>query len=118
MSFQGRDDRQMKAFTGFSHAPCDSLLPVCSALAKATPPQRDAEGLTAGTRRRTPGGGTQGPWPTRAEQLLVVLSYSKAYPTCDGRGSPCDRARSKAHDNLQKLSPLFSDPLVHCARMP
>jgi len=61
MGFQVRDERQMKAFTGFSQAQFDSLLPVFSASSQATPQQRYEEGLTSGTRRRKPGGGTKGP---------------------------------------------------------
>ncbi len=63
-----RDDRQMQAFTGLSHAPFDHVLPVFSAISQATQPHTDAAGGAAGTRRRTPGGGAQGKLPTRAEQ--------------------------------------------------
>ena len=75
MGCQGRDDRQMKAFTGVSQAPFDALLPVFSALDQATPRQRDAEGRRSGRRRRKPGGDTQGTWPTRAEKVRFVRSY-------------------------------------------
>jgi hypothetical protein len=73
MGFQVRDDRQMKALTGLSQTQFDSLLPVFSDLYQATQQQRYEEGLTSGTRRRKPGGGTKGQLPTMAEKLLFVL---------------------------------------------
>jgi hypothetical protein len=118
MGFQVRDDRQMKALTGLSQAQFASLLPVFSAISQATQQQRYEEGLTSGTRRRKPGGGTKGKLPTMAEKLLFVLYYYKAYPTFDVRGSQFDMARSKANENLHKLSPLLYDTLVHWEMMP
>jgi hypothetical protein len=72
MGGQGRDDRQRKAFTGWSQAQFAALLPVFSALYRATPQQRDEAGLRSGTRRRTPGGGTKGKGPSMAEKLRGV----------------------------------------------
>lgn len=118
MGFQVRDDRQMKALTGLSQAQFDFLLPVFSAIYQATQQQRYAEGLTSGTRRRKPGGGTKGQLPTMAEKLLFVLYYYKTYPTFAVLGTQFEIVRSKANENLHKLSPILYDTLVHLEMMP
>src|SRR5688500_3619348 len=118
MGFQVRDDRQMKALTGLSQAQFYFLLPVFSAIYQATQQQRYAEGLTSGTRRRKPGGGTKGKLPTMAEKLLFVLYYYKTYPTFDVLGTQFAMGRSKANENLHKLSPILYDTLVDLELMP
>ena len=118
MGIQVRDERQMKALTGLSHAPCDDLLPVFSDIDRATPQKRYEEGVASGTRRRKPGGGTQGPLPTMTEKLLFVLYYYQTYPTFDVLGTQCDMVRSKANENRHKLSPILYDTLVSLAMMP
>ena len=118
MGLQIRDERQMKALTGLSQAQFDSLLPVFSALYRATQQQTYEEGLQSGTRRRRPGGGSKGKLPTMVEKLQFVLYYYKTYPTFDVLGTPFAMARSKAHENLHKLSPILDDTLVHLELMP
>ena len=113
MEIQIRDDRQMKALTGLSQAQFDFLLPVFSDIYQATQQQRYEEGLRSGTRRRKPGGGTKGKLPTMAEKLLFVLYYYKTYPTFDVLGTQFALGRSKANENLHKLSPILYDTLVH-----
>ena len=113
MGCQVRDERQMKALTGLSQAHFDCLLPVFSDIYQATQQQRYAEGLRSGTRRRKPGGGTKGKWPTMAEKLLFVLYYSKTYPTFDVLGTPFALVRSTANENCHTLSPIFYDTLIH-----
>jgi hypothetical protein len=108
-----RDDRQMKALTGLSQAQFHHLLPVFSDIYQATQQKTYEEGLTSGMRVRKPGGGCKGTLPTMAEKLLFVLSYYKTYPTCDVLGTQFDMVRSKAHENLHTLSPLFYDTLVY-----
>jgi hypothetical protein len=108
-----RDDRQMKALTGLSQDQFHHLLPVFSDIYQATQQKTYEEGLISGTRVRKSGGGCQGTLPTMAETRLCVLSYYKTYPTCDGLGTQCDMVRSKAHENLHKLSPLLYDTLAH-----
>jgi len=103
----------MKALTGLSQAQFDSLLPVFSAIYHATQQHRYEEGLRSGTRRRKPGGGTKGTLPTMAEKLLFVLYYYKTSPTFDVLGTQFEIVRSKAHENLHKLSPILYDTLVH-----
>ena len=113
-----RDDRQMKALTGLSQAQFDHLLPVFSDIYQATQQQTYEKGVASGTRRRKPGGGSKGKLPTMAEKLQFVLYYYKTYPTFDGLATQCEMARSKAHENLHKLSPILYDTLVHLDLMP
>jgi len=118
MGLHMRDDRQMKALTGLSHAQCDHLLPVFSEISRATQPHTYEAGVASGTRRRHPGGGAKGKLPTMAEQLPCVLDSYTTYPTVDVLGTPFAMARSKAHENLQKFSPILYDTLVHLELMP
>jgi len=102
----------MKALTGLSQAHFDHLLPVFHALYQARQHKTDAEGGASGTRPRHPGGGATGKLPTRAEQLLGVLSEDTPYPTVAVVGTQCAMGRSKAHHHLPQLAPIFSDTLV------
>lgn len=118
MGLQIRDDRQMKALTGLSQAQFDQLLPVFSDLYQGTQQKTYEEGVASGTRRRKPGGGSKGKLPTMADKLLFVLYYYKTYPTFDVLGTQFDMVRSKANENLHKLSPILYDTLVHSELMP
>ena len=118
MGLQIRDDRQMKALTGLSQDQFDHLLSFFGAIYETTQQKTYAEGVEAGTRRRKPGGGSKGKLPTMAEKLQFVLYYYKTYPTCDVLGTQCEIARSKAHENLHKFSPMLYDTLVHLDLMP
>jgi hypothetical protein len=118
MGLQIRDERQMKALTGLSQAQFDALLPVFSDIYRATQQQTYEEGLQSGTRRRRPGGGSKGKLPTIVEKLQFVLYYYKTYPTFDVLGTQFAMARSKANENLHKLSPILYDTLVHLELMP
>jgi hypothetical protein len=76
------------------------------------------KGVASGTRRRKPGGGSKGKLPTMADKLQFVLYYYKTYPTFDVLGQQFEMARSKANENLHKLSPILYDTLVHLELMP
>jgi hypothetical protein len=76
------------------------------------------KGVASGTRRRKPGGGSKGKLPTMADKLQFVLYYYKTYPTFDGLATQFEMARSKANENLHKLSPMLYDTLVHLELMP
>ena len=77
MGLHIRDERQMKALTGWSQAQFDSLLPVVRDLYRATQQHTYEEGRQSGTRRRRPGGGSTGKLPTIVEKLQFVRSGSK-----------------------------------------
>jgi hypothetical protein len=106
MGLHIRDDRQMKALTGLSQAQFAHLLPVFSDIYQTTQQQTYEQGVESGTRTRPPGGGSKGKLPTMADKLLFVL------------GTQFDMVRSKAHENLHKLSPILYNTLVHLELMP
>ena len=118
MGLQIRDERQMKALTGLSQDQFNHLLPVFSDIYHATQQQTYEEGITSGTRVRKPGGGCKGKLPTMADKLLFTLYYYKTYPTFDVLGTQFAMARSKAHENLHKFSPILYDTLVALELMP
>src|SRR5262245_35850229 len=118
MSMHIRDERQMKALTGLSQVQFNRLLPVFSDIYQATQHQTYAQGIESGTRRRKPGGGCKGKLPTMADKLLFLLYYYKVYPTFDVLGTQFEMARSKANENLHKLSPILYDTLVQLDLMP
>jgi len=118
MGLQIRDERQMKALTGLSPAQFDHLLPFVSTIYETTQQKTYAAGVASGTRRRKPGGGSKGKLPTMTEKWQCVLSYYKTYPTFDVLGTQFAMARSKAQENLHKLSPILYDTLVHLDLMP
>jgi hypothetical protein len=113
-----RDDRQMKALTGVSQAQFDFLLSVFRHVYQEAQHKRYADGVEAGTRSRKPGAGIQGKLPTMADKLTFVLYYYKTYPTFDVLGAQFDMVRSKANENLHKLSPILYDTLVQLELMP
>ena len=85
---------------------------------QATQQKTYEAGVASGTRRRKPGSGSKGKLSTLAEKLLFVLYYYKTSPTFDVLGTQCEMGRSKANENLHKLSPILYDTLVDLARMP
>ena len=113
-----RDDRHMRALTGLSIEQFDQLLPTFSQIYTEVEWQTYEEGLVSGERQRKPGGGTKGKLPEMEDKLLFVLYYYKIYPTFDAFGTQFDMARSKAHRNLYKLSPILHETLVRLKMMP
>src|SRR5256712_6390048 len=111
MGLQIRDEGQRKALTGLSQAHVDHLLPVFSEVYTEKQQQKYVEGVASGARTRKPGGGTKGKLPTMLDKLLFVLYYYKTYPTFDVLGTQFAMVRSKAHENLHKLSPILYDTL-------
>jgi hypothetical protein len=118
MGLQIRDDRQMKALTGVSPAQFDHVLPIFRDLYQTMQQKTYEDGIKSGTRRRQPGAGVKGQLPTMADKLPFVLYDYETYPTFDVLGQPCEMARSKANENLHKLSPILCDTLVHLELMP
>ena len=80
--------------------------------------EKYAAGVAAGVRTRKPGGGAKGKLLTMVDKRLFVLYYYKTYPTFDVLGTPCDMVRSKAHENLHKLSPVLHNTLVRLEMVP
>jgi hypothetical protein len=47
-----------------------------------------------------------------ADTLLFILYYYKTYMAFDALGTQCEMARSRAHENLHKLSSMLDNILV------
>ena len=92
--------------------------PIFSDIYQATQQNTYEQGVESGTRTRKPGGGSKGKLPTMVDKLLFVLYYYKTYPTFDVLGTQFAMVRSKAHENLHKLSRILYDTLVHLELMP
>jgi hypothetical protein len=101
-----------------SQSQFDHLVPLFSAIYTEKQQQEYENGVAAGTRRRKPGGGAKGKLRTLADKLLFVLYYYKVYPTFDVLGTQFALGRSKAHENLHKLSPFLHDTLVRLEVLP
>lgn len=116
--FNIRDDRHMRSLTGLSESQFEQLLETFKEIYQETQQRAYETALAAGTRQRKPGGGAKGKLPTIADKLLFVLYYYKTYPTFDVLGTQFDMARSKAHENLYKLSPLLYETLARLGMLP
>jgi hypothetical protein len=113
-----RNERQLKSLIGLSQDQFDYLLSGFSDVYLEKQLQIYEKGIDSGTRIRKPGGGSKGRLPTMSDKLLFILYYYKTYPTFDVLGSQFDMARSKAHVNVHKLSPILYDTLVNLELMP
>ena len=118
MVIKVRDERQMRALTGLSEDQFAQLLTPFSQVYQEAQQTAYEKGREAGTRQRKTGGGAKGKLPTMADKLLFVLYYYKVYPTFDVLGTQFEMARSKAHENLHKLSPILHQTLVRLGLMP
>ncbi len=118
MNVQIRDDRQMRALTGVSQAQFEILLEMFTKTYTDWQWQVYQEGLKAGTRNRQTGGGQKGALRTMKDKLFFLLYYFKVYPTFDVLGTQFNLARSKANENLHKLTPILYQTLVHLEVMP
>lgn len=118
MIIQIRDDRQMRALTGLSQQQFEVLLLEFTVVYEARSWEAYEQGIVAGMRQRKPGAGQKGKLPTLADKLLFVLYYYKTYPTFDVLGTQFGMARSKAHENLHRLSPVLHETLVRLGVMP
>lgn len=113
-----RDDRHMRSLTGLSEEQFDQLLSTFTLVYEEIHQKVYEKGRETGTRQRKPGGGAKGKLPTMSDKLLFVLYYYKTYPTFDVLGTQFEMARSKAHKNLHKLSPILQATLVRLGMMP
>ena len=113
-----RDERQLRALTGVSEKQFDKLLEKFTQVYEARQQAAYEAGVAQGTRQRKPGGGAKGKLPTYRDKLLFVLYYYKVYPTFDVLGTQFDMARSKAHTNLYKLTPILEQALVELGVLP
>ncbi|MCW5201645.1 transposase family protein [Desulfobulbus sp. US4] len=108
MTIKTRVDRHLRALTGLTQEQFDILLETFTLIFE-TLRQR---GLSAGTRKRRPGGGRKGALPLMRDKLLFVLYYLKVYPTFDVLGTQFNMSHSKANENLHGLCPVLHEALL------
>ena len=118
MAMKIRDERQMKALTGLSPKQFDRLLIEFEQTYKAYQQRSYEEGLADGIRTRKSGGGQKGKLPEMRDKLEFILRYMKTYPTYDELAEAYDIARSSAHDNVKRLSPILADTLDRLGLLP
>lgn len=118
MVIKVRDDRHMRSLTGLSQNQFNQLLPTFDIIYQEAQQEAYEKGIEEGSRQRKPGGGAKGKLPTIPDKLMFVLYYYKTYPTFDVLGTQFDMVRSKANENLHKLSPILHKTLVHLGMMP
>lgn len=109
-----RDERQLKALIGLPREKFAVLSEAFTKVYQAEQERAYAQGL----KQRRPGGGQKGKLPSAEAKLLFVLYYFKNYPTFDVLGTHFDMARSKACENLHKLTPLLYKTLASLAVLP
>ncbi|MCI5164673.1 MAG: transposase family protein [Candidatus Electrothrix sp. GM3_4] len=118
MSIKIRNDRHLRSLTGVTQEQFNILLETFTLIFEMLRQRSYQEGLSAGTRRRCPGGGRKGALPFMRNKLLFVLYYFKLYPTFDVLGTQFEMSRSKANENLHGLCPVLYEVLVHLKVMP
>lgn len=118
MAMKVRDDRQMRALTGLSLKQFERLLIAFEQTYQAHQQRSYEEGLAQGIRTRKSGGGQKGKLPQMRDKLEFILRYMKSYPTYDELAEAYDIARSSAHDNVKRLSPILADTLARLGLLP
>ena len=109
-----RDERQLKALIGLSRAKFGALAEAFAATHEA---ERE-RAYARGDRQRRPGAGQKGKLPNAEAKLLFLLYYFKTYPTFDVLGTHFDMARSKACENVHRLTPVLHQTLTNLEVMP
>ncbi len=109
-----RDERQLKALTGLSSEKFSILAEAFANVYQAEQQQAYERGL----KQRRPGGGQKGKLPSAEAKLVFVLYYFKNYPTFDVLGTHFDMARSKACENVHRLTPLLHKTLASLKVLP
>lgn len=118
MKFNIRDERQMRAMSGLTSEQFDRLLEAFEATYERIRQEEYEAGLKSGERSRKPGGGRKGGLPTLRDKLFFVLYYYKSYPTFDVLGAQFNLSRSKANENLHRLSAILHQTLAKLGVLP
>ena len=118
MNITIRDDRHLRSLTGVTQKQFDILLEAFTSIFETLHPRASREGVSAGTRKRRPGGGRKGALPSVRDKVMFILYYFKVYPTFDVLGTQFGMSRSKANENLYRLCPVLHESLVRLKVMP
>jgi hypothetical protein len=113
-----RDDRQFKSLIGLSEEQFEKLCPVFCNVYEEALQEAHVQDIFQDRRKNERGGGRKGSLPTIKDKLFFVLYYFKVYPTFDVLSSAFGMARSKAYENIQKLTPILYETLCREGLMP
>ena len=109
-----RDERQLKALIGLSREKFSAL---AEAFARTYEAERE-QAYKRGDKQRKPGAGQKGKLPCAEAKLFYLLYYFKNYPTFDVLGTHFEMARSKACENVHRLTPVLHQTLANLEVMP
>lgn len=118
MAITIRDERQLKSLTGLGKEKFETLTRVFAEVLETRQQQAYEQALVQGLRQRKPGAGRKGKLPEPGDKLLFLLYYYKTYPTYDVLGTQFDLARSKACENVQKLTAVLQESLARLGLLP
>lgn len=118
LSFEIRDERQLKALIGLSFEQLSRLETAFFKAYEEMKRSADEEGKAKGNRQRGPGGGKKGKLRTIRDKLIFLLYYLKVYPTFDVLGTQFGLSRSKACENVHKLAPVLHRTLADLEMLP
>jgi hypothetical protein len=113
-----RDDRQFKSLTGLSEEQFEKLCPIFCEVYEEALEEAHVQAIFQERRKNERGGGRKGKLPTIEDKLFFVLYYFKVYPTFDVLASIFDMSRSKACENIHKLTPVLHEALFRAGLMP
>ena len=109
-----RDERQLRALTGLTQ---EKFTALTEAFAETYETEK-AQVYEQGGKQRRPGAGQKGKLPSAEAKLLFLLYYFKNYPTFDVLGTHFNLARSKACENVHRLTPILHKTLAKLEVMP
>ena len=118
VTFNTRNDRQVRALTGLPEEKIDELESTFEQVYEEQS-QKDCEEQQAnGKRERSLGGGRKSKLSSAKHKLEFILYYLKSYPTFDELAEKFDMARSSAHYWVHKLLPILSAALAKLEMLP
>jgi hypothetical protein len=113
-----RDERQFKSLTGLSEEQFKKLCPLFCEVYDEALEAVHVKDIFEERRRNERGGGRKGKLPTIKDKLFFLLYYYKVYPTFDVLASIFGMSRSKACENIHKLTPFLYEALFLAGFMP
>jgi hypothetical protein len=113
-----RDDRQFKSLTGVSEKQFEMLCLVFCEVYEEALQELHVQDIFQDRRKNERGGGRKGGLPTIKDKLFFLLYYFKVYPTFDVLAFFSGMSRSKACENIHKLTPILYEALYRAGLMP
>lgn len=113
-----RDDRQLRSITGMSEEKLAEVEQRFTEVYSYHQEMAYEEAKASGKRQRKLGGGRKSHLLTMRDKVVFILHYFKVYPTFDVLGTTFGLSRSKAHEQVQKLTPVMEETLASLGYLP